>query len=94
MRVCVCACVRVCARNLAESVHYHNEIIPEPPIILTTDYVYIYVCVCTCGVCVRVRVRARARARARVRVCDCVCARARAYVRECVLCGTVWCTPL
>ena len=33
--------------QVAESVHHHNQIIPEKNNIMkTTDYVYIYVCVC------------------------------------------------
>ena len=34
--------------QVAESVHHHNQIIPEKTP-QTTDYVYIYVCVCLCA---------------------------------------------
>ena len=35
--------------QVAESVHHHNQIIPEKKhIIQTTDYVYVYLCVCLC----------------------------------------------
>ena len=34
--------------QVAESVHHHNQIIPEKTIMQTTDYVYVYLCVCLC----------------------------------------------